>query len=206
MSSLRTAAFVLIALAAVGVAVVSSRYLAPGMPNGAPEVIANRFAAPWLAIHAGFAALALAIGPLQFLRGLRNRRPAAHRLIGFAYLFSCLAGGVSGLALAAGTTAGPVAAAGFGLLAVAWLGATARGYQLAAARRFVDHRAWMVRSYALTLAAVTLRLQLGAVGVLQLDFAPAYLAISFACWIPNLILAELYLLATQNQPASRSAG
>lgn len=197
-----------LALFAVPVAAAAMRYLAPTPPAAPPDVLANLFADPALAIHAGTGAVALAVGWLQFLPGLRGRRPGVHRGIGSLYVFSCLGGGVSGLMLALGTTAGPVAAAGFGALALVWLATTLIGVAMALSGRFAVHRRWMVRSYALTLAAVTLRLLLPASVLLELDFAVAYPAIAFLCWVPNLIFAELWLALTglQNQPASRSAG
>lgn len=51
----------------------------------------------------------------------------------------------------------------------------------------------MIRSWALTLAAVTLRLYLPLVMILDLSFLPWYRAISFLAWVPNLIAAELCL-------------
>lgn len=195
-------------LFALIVALAALRYLVPDPPAAPPEVLANRFAGGFLPTHAGFAALALAIGWIQFSSGMRRRRPGVHRTIGLVYVFACLAGGAAGLMLALGATAGPVALAGFGLLAVAWLVTTATGAGLALSGRYARHRRWMIRSYALTLAAVTLRLQLPAAAILELDFSVAYPAIAFLCWVPNLIAAELWLAATgrQNQPAFRSAG
>jgi hypothetical protein len=57
-----------------------------------------------------------------------------------------------------GSTAGPIATAGFGALGVAWIITTSLGWRAAMRRRLVEHRRWMIRSWALTLAAVTLRL------------------------------------------------
>ena len=51
----------------------------------------------------------------------------------------------------------------------------------------------MIRSFALTLAAVTLRLYLPLAAILSINFEDAYRAISFLAWVPNLLLAELYL-------------
>ena len=51
----------------------------------------------------------------------------------------------------------------------------------------------MVRSFAMTFAAVTLRLYLPIAPMLGYEFMPAYVAISWFCWVPNLIVAELYL-------------
>lgn len=202
--------FTLMIALALPVAVVSLRYLAPVPAGAAPEVLANRFADPFLALHAGFGALALALGPVQFLPGLRRRHTAFHRALGSLYVMACLAGAIAALALAAGTVAGPVATAGFGGLGLAWLFTTWRGLAAALARRFAAHRRWMIRSFALTLAAVTLRLQLPVSAMLGIDFETAYLWISFTCWVPNLVAAELWMALTRagahSQPASRSFG
>lgn len=188
--------FALIAALALPVAVVSLRYLMPVPPGAPPDVLANRFADPFLMLHAGFGALALALGPVQFLPRLRRRFTHVHRTIGLLYVIACLTGGVAGLALALGTTAGPVATAGFGLLALAWLYTTSRGLVAALRTRFPAHRRWMIRSFALTLAAVMLRLQLPMGGMFGVDFPTAYVIISFACWVPNLIAAEAWIALT----------
>jgi hypothetical protein len=51
----------------------------------------------------------------------------------------------------------------------------------------------MIRSFALTFAAVTLRLYLPLIFLTGFNFVDGYRAISFLCWVPNLVLAELYL-------------
>ena len=108
-------------------------------------------------------------------------------------MICCLVGGCAALLLAAGATSGLIATAGFGLLGVCWLGSTALAWRYGKARDFVRHRRWMVRSYAMTFAAVTLRLYVPVVFIAHLDFLPSYQAISFLCWVPNLIVAALWL-------------
>ncbi len=180
------------AVLAVGVALASYRYLAELGPPP-PNVAGNRFVSPWLVVHAGGASTALLIGWLQFLTGLRARRPAVHRWTGRAYVIACLVGGLSGLMLAIGTTAGPVGGVGFGLLAVAWLLTTALGWRTAMERRFAEHRRWMIRSWALTLAAVTLRIYLPASMLLPWPMDTSYIAIAWLCWVPNLLITEWWL-------------
>lgn len=190
----------LMAVLAIGVALVSYRYLLPGMPGGSPAIVANhlnRFHS--LVFHAGMGATVLILGALQFFPGLRRRWPAWHRRAGTVYVALVLLAGSAGLVLALGTTSGPVGSAGFGLLALCWLGATANAWRLARARDFVRHERWMTRSYALTFAAVTLRLYLPIAAIAHLDFMAAYRAISFLCWVPNLIFAEI-LLARRPSP------
>jgi uncharacterized membrane protein len=174
------------------VAVFSYRYLASVGPL-APNVMANPFAKPWLIVHVTGAATALLIGSVQFIEPLRRRVPAVHRWTGRVYAVACLVGGVGGLMLSFGSTAGPVAAAGFGLLAVLWLMTTSLGWRTALARDFTAHRRWMIRSWALTLAAVTLRLYMVATPLVPVDPVAAYAAIAWLCWVPNLLIAELYL-------------
>ena len=82
---------------------------------------------------------------------------------------------------------------------------TAMAWTSAVRRDFVAHERWMIRSFALTLAAVTLRLYLPIAPVLGYPFMPAYVAISWLCWVPNLIVAELLFvpkasLRTSPQP------
>lgn len=183
------------------IGLVSYRYLIPGNHGLAPPILANRFThLGALTIHAGFAATALILGPFQFMPGLRRTRPGLHRRMGATYVACCLAAGLAGLVLAFGATTGPISTAGFGLLAVTWLYVTGRAWRLAAARRFVEHERWMIRSFALTLAAVTLRIYLPLSSLLPITFDDAYRAISFLAWVPNLIAAELFLARFRSIP------
>jgi uncharacterized membrane protein len=176
------------------IAVGSWRYLVPGAPGGAPPILANAFTRYGvLTVHAAAASTALLAGPFQFLPGLRARRPGLHRRTGRAYVMACLIGGLSGAVLAAGARTGLPSTIGFGLLAAAWLGATWRAYDAARNRRIAEHRRWMIRSFALTFAAVTLRLYLPLAFVSPWGYAATYRVISFACWIPNLLVAEAWL-------------
>jgi uncharacterized membrane protein len=178
-------------LLSVGVAVFSYRFL-PRIGPISPDILANLYARPWLTLHVAGAATALLLGAFQFLPAVRRRR-TLHRWIGRLYASGCIVGGCAGFALAFGTTAGPVAALGFGLLAPIWIYCTAQGWLTARARRFDEHRRWMIRSFALTFAAVTLRLYL-PIGVMAgLTFHQIYVATAWISWIPNLAMAELYL-------------
>ena len=181
----------LVAILAFAVAAFSLRYLLPNSPAAPLVVSRNPFAVPWLAVHATLAALALAVGPLQFWAPVRQR--GWHRVLGRVYVGCCLLSAPAGLLLAFGATTGPVSTAGFGSLAVVWFATTLVGYKAALDRRFEVHRGWMVRSYALTFAAVTLRLYLGVVLATHMDFDTAYRAISFLAWVPNLVVVELLL-------------
>lgn len=165
------------------------------VPSGgspASGVLANLFARPWLALHAALAGAALIIGPFQFLAAVRARR-TLHRTLGKVYVVSCLVSGSAGLLLSFGNTSGPIAGFGFGTLAVIWVYATAQAWRMAQARRFEEHRRWMIRSFALTFGAVTLRIYIPLSQMMGIEFATAYQAIAWLAWVPNLILAEAFL-------------
>ena len=50
----------------------------------------------------------------------------------------------------------------------------------------------MVRSYALTFAAVTLRLWLSALTGAGVPFFEAYAAVAWLSWLPNLAAVEVF--------------
>lgn len=192
MRALNIIAWAVVALLSISIALVSYRYVLKIGPI-ADAVAGNVLRSPWLPIHAAGAATALLIGPVQFLPSIRNRFPGIHRWMGRTYAVSCLVGGASGFMLALGASTGFVSTAGFGILAVLWIVTTSLAWRHATQRNFVDHRAWMIRSFALTFAAVTLRLYLPLLFLLPISFEDGYRAVSFLCWVPNLVLAEFYL-------------
>ncbi len=189
------------ALLSVGVALVSYRYVAQVGPVS-PTVAKNRFFQPWIIVHAAGAATALLLGPFQFRPTLRRRWPRLHRWTGRAYVAGCLVGGASGLVLAAGTSAGPVAQSGFSAVGVLWMYVTARGWGTARAGRFPEHRRWMIRSFALTFAAVTLRIYLPTAMTLGFSLTSTYQVIAWLSWVPNAALAEIYLRRGKASPAA----
>jgi hypothetical protein len=56
----------------------------------------------------------------------------------------------------------------------------------------------MTRNFALTFAAVTLRIWVPASFVSGIPLAVAYPIIAWLCWVPNLLVAELILGRTVN--------
>ena len=185
-------AFGLTTLLSLYVAIHGLSYL---VGTQAPPVVEdNGMGMTVLMVHAGGAGVALLLGPLQFLEFIRKRARTLHRWIGRTYLVACLIGGVAGGLLAPFTAAGPIAAWGFLLLALIWLWVNALGWRAAAIKRdFDEHKRWMIRSFALTLAAVTLRLYIPASLIAGLDFVSAYQWIAWLAWVPNLLIAEAWI-------------
>ncbi|HEX8527089.1 DUF2306 domain-containing protein, partial [Allosphingosinicella sp.] len=160
-------------------------------------ILANAFANPFLVAHVATGVIALLLGPLQFVRRVRSRRPALHRATGMIYAAACAVAAPAGLMLALGTFAGPAAGAGFAIPALLLPVFTYFGLRAAMERRFAEHREWMIRSYALVATAITLRLMLPASGLLGFDFVPAYQVIAWLSWTTNLALAEYHIRRTR---------
>jgi uncharacterized membrane protein len=180
------------AVLSAGVAAFSYRYFGD-LSDKAPAILGNVLAKPWLYLHIAGAATALLIAPIQLLPLLRAKGRPWHRWLGRVYVVNCLAGGLGGFVAAFGSTAGPIATAGFATLAVCWIIANSMGWLRATQRRFAEHRRWMIYSFAMTFAAVTLRLGLPVAPMLQLPFVDGYRVLAWASWLINLAVAELYL-------------
>jgi uncharacterized membrane protein len=155
-----------------------------------------------LLVHVVAGGAALVLSPWQLWPALRRRAPGLHRWVGRTTVVAIAVAGTAGIVLAPFNHAGAVGTAGFGLLGAAWLWTTWRAYRAIRAGDVDAHRRWMTRSFALTFAAVTLRLWTGVlVAVLEigLDLDPAtafdraYALVPFLCWVPNLVVAELIL-------------
>ncbi len=173
-----------------------------------PAMMASFRSHPWLLYgHVFAAALALAIGPFQLATGGRRSRSAWHRALGRIYLGVGVGlGGVCGLELAFSAHGGALARTGFALLALAWLGTGLRAL-IAIRRGAIDaHRRWMLRNYALTLAAVTLRLYLPASMLAGLDFDRAYAVIAWLSWVPNLLVAQWLIERAPTPPGGVTGG
>lgn len=166
-----------------------------------PEMRAN-FEAHRIGIytHVFAATIALVLGPFQFYERLRRRYPRLHRMSGRIYLGVGVGlGGLAALYMSTFAYGGLVAKSGFATLALAWLYTGLQAYRAIRRGAIAEHRRWIVRNFALTLAAVTLRILLPVSGISGIPFATAYPAIAWLCWVPNLLLAE-WMLARQITP------
>lgn len=203
---MRTVGWWLIALGAwgvVGYALVAYAVKTPGSTVHPKMMQVYQRETIGILTHVFGAALALLIGPLQFVERWRRATPAVHRTLGKIYLaLGVLPGGVAGLYMAFHAYGGWIAQAGFGVGAVVWLTTAWLAYSTARRRDFVAHRAWMIRNFAMTFAAVTLRIQLGSSFAAGIDFDVFYPIVAWSSWVPNLVAAEWLVRAGQRRGGS----
>ncbi len=205
MTAARTGGFItwlIIALLSVGVGGYALYLVATGFEHLG---LKNPMFDPWgLRVHITASGFAMITGAFQFFKPLRQKAPAVHRWTGRIYILACTVGGLAGGTIALSSTAGPIAGWGFLSLAVLWVPFTLLAWVSAMRKDFVAHERWMIRSFALTFAAVTLRIYLPVAiiqnhGEFPLD---AYRAIAWLAWVPNLIVAELWI-ASKRKPRRR---
>lgn len=154
---------------------------------------------PWrlsFYIHVFVSTIVLITGVLQFSNYLLQRYPKIHRSLGKTYAVVVIfISGPSGLVMAFYANGGMAARISFVLLSVLWIGVTVIGWRRALQRLWDAHQQWMLRSYALTLSALTLRFYVYLMGALHMQLHPrtAYVMVSWLSWTVNLLLAEIYI-------------
>jgi hypothetical protein len=153
--------------------------------------------------HILFGGIALLAGWSQFSKHIRKRNLMVHRALGKIYLIAVLLSGLAALYIAYFATGGIVSIMGFIGLAIGWLFTSVQAYRFIRRKDIDQHQYWMIRSYALCWAAVTLRIWMPLFQfVLGMEFLTGYRIIAWLCWVPNLIVAEIIV---RNLKASRLA-
>jgi hypothetical protein len=139
----------------------------------------------------------LVTGLLQLMPALYRRWPRLHRRLGQVYLGSILGlAAPSGLVLALYANGGLSAKVGFTLQCIVWWLVTWQAYRAARQRRWLVHSEWMLRAYAVTLAAMSLRLEsYGLYYFFQTKPIETYLTVVWLSWVGNLLLAEVLVQA-----------
>jgi len=170
----------------VGVAVYASTYFfyTPGDAHFSRYI-------QLLRLHIAGGIGALLLGPWQFSQKLRTRAVNRHRWMGRFYLLSVVVSSIGGFGMAVVSKEGLPTHLGFGILAVLWFATGLQAYRMVRSGNIAVHRQWMIRNFALTLAAVTLRQYIPLMLlVLHWPFRRAYITVSWLCWVPNALVAE----------------
>ncbi len=142
--------------------------------------------------HVFTSILVLVAGFTQFSKKFLKQQPKLHRTVVYVYVINILmVTGPSGLLMSFYANGGVSSQTAFVLLSVLWMGFTAMALYKAIKKDFKAHRIFMIRSFALTLSAITLRCwKVLLVNFTDIQPMDRYRIIAWLGWTLNLIIAE----------------
>jgi len=158
---------------------------------------------PVVVLHVVTGNIALVTLFVQLLPWIRRRFPAVHRISGRVYTFAgVVPATLSALVLLPYSTA-PMGKLGLATMAVLWLAATLVGLRRARQRRWVDHRRWMLYSFALALGTSWGRV-IGqfAIPGKDMDIAIFFDISSWMGWVVSLVAVHWWLERTSPRRAA----
>lgn len=157
--------------------------------------IATGWYLPGYYSHVLLGGLILVIGLFQVIPVSRRKFPRLHRYLGYIYVIGILAfAAPGGLLMSFFIDRGPFVLASFVLQATLWFYFTAMAFDRIRKRDIIAHRAFMWRSYALTFAAITLRVYIFLTSwSFDLSQPEAYAVLAWLSWVPNLIVVEVFI-------------
>jgi hypothetical protein len=146
-------------------------------------------------IHVFTSLFALLTGFSQFSKKLLIARPVLHRKLGYSYVINVLfVTGPAGLIISFYANGGLTSQVGFSILSVLWIYFTGMALYKAVKKDFASHQAFMIRSYALTLSAITLRIwKVVFAEFSHLGPLDRYRIIAWLGWVLNLLIAEMII-------------
>ena len=134
--------------------------------------------------------IALLISPVQFAIYRKNR--ILHRYLGRLYFLAIIAGSIGGYYMAWHAFGGIISVVGLGTLSTLWWSFTLVAVFYARSGNIAAHRRWMIRSFALTYAAVTLRLMNPLLSPL-VDEVTMFQIVYWLSWSINLAAAQWWI-------------
>jgi hypothetical protein len=153
-------------------------------------------------LHVLSSLFVLLAGATQFTNYFLRKHKKVHQLVGKMYVYIILfISGPGALVISFYANGDVIAKTSFVILSLLWILFTALSFFYVLKKDFVKHRAFMIRSYALTFSAVTLRLYAFVLPhVIHLEAKEEYALIAWASWTINLLAAEGIIYFTRNKP------
>lgn len=200
---------IILAIASIAMALFAFTYLSFNPDHGLLADKEPLIKAQWLwnaafYIHVMGGIVAIVVGPWQFFKKFRERSWWRHRLLGRIYVYAILIASPLGFYTALFANEGFWSQAGFAMLAVAWFITTYIGYRFIRRKNQYQHERWMIRSFAVTFAAVSFRFWLGIEYLMGIPFDTSYILNTWLCWIGNLAIAELIIRLRSSRVMQRA--
>jgi uncharacterized membrane protein len=145
--------------------------------------------------HVYTAVFVLPAGLTQFSGFIRNTFPQVHKITGWVYAIVVIAlAGPAGFYMGLFANGGVTSQVSFCLLAILWIYFTGTALRKVIRGDIKSHREFLIRSFALTLSAMTLRAwKYLLVFLFQPRPMDVYEIVAWLGWIPNLIIAEIII-------------
>lgn len=146
-------------------------------------------------VHIISSVIVMPFGVLQFSSYLFQYQSKLHRRLGKAYILAILLlAAPSGLIIAGFANGGLAAKVGFTIQSLVWWSYTYNAWQLATKQQWQMHSRAMIKSFAITLAAMSLRVESYIMYyVFETKPIETYLTVTWLSWVGNLLIAELLL-------------
>ncbi len=157
--------------------------------------------------HVFTSMLVLIVGFTQFSKKVLKHYPRLHRTMGYIYVIDILmVTGPAGLLMSFYANGGISSQIAFVLLSFLWISFTALALYKAIKKDFKAHRFFMIRSYALTLSAVSLRCcKVVLATFTHITPLDRYRIIAWLGWVLNLLIAEWIIYKYINKKKSSPA-
>jgi hypothetical protein len=165
------------------------------------DIVNDSIWRPTFYIHVISGMLVILVGPFQFLKSFRNKYLNWHKLGGKIYAYSILLlAAPTGLIMAFYAEGGLWSTVAFSIMSILWFVTTLMAVIKIKQRKIEEHKMWMMRSYALSFAAVTLRLLVPLFSLFILDNEDLItVSTAWLSWMLNLLVAEGMILAIQQK-------
>lgn len=147
-------------------------------------------------IHVFTSPLVIVAGLFQFNRWILANWPKVHRISGYVYTLVVLfITGPAAFVMSLWANGSYPSQVSFTALTILWILFTYLGYRQIKKGNVRAHLIWNMRSFALTLSAITLRAYVylfNAYGP-EMGQVETYILVSYLSWIPNLLIVELLI-------------
>jgi uncharacterized membrane protein len=141
----------------------------------------------------------LMTGMIQFSNTIRKKYRKIHRTFGKIYMtIILLFAAPSGLIMGYYANGGLIAKISFCLLAILWAFFTLKAFIEIRRGNYFKHREYMIRSYSLTLSAISLRLfKYLIINAFHTPPMSTYIVVAWLGWVFNLMIAEFIIYRTK---------
>jgi uncharacterized membrane protein len=139
--------------------------------------------------------LSLIVSTFAISEHVRIKYLELHKLMGKVYVISIVFASIGGFFLAFNSESGAVSGFAFGILSIIWFYSTLMAFIKIKSKKIIEHKVWMYRSFALTIGAVFLRIEVPFIMMLSKNnWVESFGTVAWLSWVPSLIITEWFII------------